>query len=111
MDEPKAAPSPAPPVRRQIVDKIATLLTSAFGLVAALAWNDAVRALFDTYYPRGEGAHLTAIFLYASVVTVVAVVVTLWIGRLAQKVEDLEVRILARTRRAEGRSRGDDAVA
>ncbi len=33
-------------VRKQVRERIAALLTAAFGLVAALAWNGAIRAIF-----------------------------------------------------------------
>lgn len=105
------APEPPRPVRHQIVEKIAALVTSAFGLVAALAWNDAIRALFDQYYPRGETARATALLVYAAVVTAVAVLATVWIGRVAQRLDDLDARLVARTRTARRSRPGDDAVA
>jgi hypothetical protein len=33
-------------MKKAVVDKLAALVTVAFGLVAALAWNDAVKSLF-----------------------------------------------------------------
>jgi len=33
-------------IKQEILDKIAALITAAFGLVAALAWNDAIKLLF-----------------------------------------------------------------
>lgn len=83
------------PVRKQVLDKMATLLTSAFALVAALAWNDAIKQLFAKLLPSQDG-QIVGLFVYAAVVTVVAVLATLWIGRLAQKIEDLEKAISQR---------------
>ncbi|TNE52219.1 MAG: hypothetical protein EP343_02120 [Deltaproteobacteria bacterium] len=71
----------------QILDKMSNLMTSAFGLVAALAWNDAIKALFAKYYAKGEG--IGAQFVYASIVTIVAVVAAVWIGRVAAKVKEV----------------------
>ncbi len=73
-------------MKDQIVEKIATLVAGAFALVAALAWNDAIKKLFEQYYPKGDslGAHMS----YAIFVTVVAVIATVWIGRIAGKKEE-----------------------
>ncbi len=69
-----------------MVDKRSTLVTSAFGLVAALAWNEAIKETFKHYCKKGDG--LTAHILYAAIVTVIAVLVTVWIGYLAGKVKE-----------------------
>lgn len=37
-------------IKHEILDKIAALIAAAFGLVAALAWNDAIKALFREYF-------------------------------------------------------------
>ena len=37
-------------MKAEILDKIAALLTAAFGLVAALAWNGAIRAIFQEVF-------------------------------------------------------------
>lgn len=74
-------------MKEQLIDKMSALITSAFGLVAALAWNDAIKAIFARYYKHGEG--LSAQVIYACIVTVVAVILTIWIGRAAGKIKDL----------------------
>ena len=33
-------------LKQEVMDKISALVTAAFGLVAALAWNDAIKAVF-----------------------------------------------------------------
>ena len=33
-------------MKSEVIERVAALLTAAFGLVAALAWNDAIKALF-----------------------------------------------------------------
>jgi len=49
-------------MKLEILDKIAALVTVAFGLVAALAWNGAIRAIFQHF-------------------TIIAVLVAIWIAR------------------------------
>ena len=67
----------------EILDKIAVLITSAFGLVAALAWNGAIRAIFEAVF--GTADNITAMLVYAVVVTIIAVLVTIWIARAAKR--------------------------
>lgn len=62
---------------------IITLVTTAFGLVAGLAWNDAIQKLIETLV--GTGDALNGLFIYAIVVTIIAVVVTIILARIAAK--------------------------
>ena len=78
-------------MKSEITEKFAALITAAFGLIAALAWNDAIKALFVG--PCGsEGAGILCKlsaggpWVYAAIVTIIAVLATLWIGKISQKV-------------------------
>ena len=70
-------------MKAEILDKIAALLVAAFGLVAALAWNGAIRAIFEAVF--GTADNITAMLVYAVVVTVIAVLVTIWIARAVKR--------------------------
>jgi len=37
-------------MKKEIMEKLIALITTAFGLVAALAWNSAIQAIFAKYY-------------------------------------------------------------
>ncbi|HNQ25708.1 MAG: hypothetical protein BWY93_00642 [Euryarchaeota archaeon ADurb.BinA087] len=63
----------------EVLTQIAALLTAAFGLVAALAWNGAIQALFKQVFGTAES--LNAQLVYAIIVTIIAVLVTIWIAR------------------------------
>ena len=67
----------------EILDKIAALVTAAFGLVAALAWNGAIRAIFERLF--GTADNITAMVIYAVIVTIIAVLVTIWIARALKR--------------------------
>ena len=67
----------------EVIDKIAALITAAFGLVAALAWNGAILAIFQQIF--GDATSVPAMVIYAVVVTIIAVIATIWIGREAAK--------------------------
>ena len=70
-------------MKAEIVDKLAALITAAFGLVAALAWNDTIKAIFKTVF--GAPDTISAMVVYAILVTILAVVVTIQIGKAAGK--------------------------
>ncbi len=77
-------------MRKDIIEKFAALITAAFGLVAALAWNDAIKALFvGPCGSEGAGALCSLSsggpWVYAIIVTLLAVLATLWIGKVADK--------------------------
>lgn len=75
-------------IGREYFKTVATMLTGAFGLVAALAWNDLIKRIIDHYISPGSG--VISQLLYAVLVTIIVVLVTLELGRIAQKVDDKE---------------------
>lgn len=77
MTEPES-PAPRDTLSIQILDKMSALITAAFGFVAALAWNEAIKGLIQLYLPAGSA--LRGQLLYAAIVTVLAVVAGLWIA-------------------------------
>ena len=79
-------------VRTRVAGTISTLMTVAFGLIAALAWNDAIKAIIATLIPKGNG--ITGLLIYAIIVTIVAVVATILIAKALGKPPVQEVRIV-----------------
>ena len=74
--------------KTEVIEKIAALITAAFGLVAALAWNGAIQELFKLIF--GDQSTLVAMLVYAIVVTIIAVLATIWIGRAAARAKGEE---------------------
>lgn len=70
-------------MRSEVLEKMSQLITAAFAFVAALAWNNAVLAIFTEVFGTAEG--IASLLTYAVVVTVVAVLATIWIGRAVQR--------------------------
>lgn len=66
-----------------VIEKLAALITAAFGLVAALAWNTAIQEIFTTVF--GEQSTIPAMLGYAVFVTILAVFFTVWIGFISNK--------------------------
>jgi len=73
-------------IKGEVIEKIAALMTAAFGLIAALAWNGAISSLFaqggPLYFLASYG-----VWAYAILVTIIAVVMTIWIGRVASTIK------------------------
>ncbi len=67
----------------QLLETFASLITAAFGLVAALAWNDAIKSAVALIFDKGN--ELTGYIVYAVVVTILAVIMTLLIARALGK--------------------------
>jgi hypothetical protein len=72
-----------------VLKQILVLATSSFGLVAALAWNNAIQELVTTYIkphlPLGSG--LISLLIYAMFVTIIAVIITINLSTLIEKLE------------------------
>lgn len=62
-----------------------TLIISAVGLVAALAWNTAITKILEEYLLLKPESSVWSWLIYAVIVTLLAVIATLYLGRLAQR--------------------------
>lgn len=72
-----------------VLKQMLTLATSGFGIVAALAWNAAIQELVNTYIkPYIPAAGVISLVLYAILMTVIAVTITLNLSRIIQKIEN-----------------------
>lgn len=71
----------------ELLKELVTLSTSGFGLVAALAWNEAIQSFvkdyIKTFFPAQS--EIISKFLYAIIITAFAVFVTYQLSRLASK--------------------------
>ena len=73
----------------EVLDKFSELITTALGLVAALAWNEAIQQLFTRLFGEAGGA-MAAKFGYAVIITLVVVFATLAVARAAERAKKLE---------------------
>jgi len=76
----------------QVITQMITLATSGFGLVAALAWNEFIKTFIDSYIRPyfGKESGLISQFIYALIVTLIAVLVTLQLSSIKKKMERVE---------------------
>ena len=71
------------PLKVIALDKMAALITAAFGLIAALAWNEAIKAIFKEIF--GEADAIGPLLIYAIVVTIAAVILTILVAMQLSK--------------------------
>ncbi len=74
----------------EIVQQMLTLATSGFSLVAALAWNSFIQEVVNTYVKKFLPANsgVISLAIYACIVTALAVLVTLQLTKLKEKLEN-----------------------
>lgn len=68
---------------RAFIQTMIALASASFGLVAALAWNEAIKA---TLKLLNLSDSLAGLYTYAILATVLAVAVLSFLGRLASKI-------------------------
>lgn len=69
---------------KMILQSMITLASAALGLVAALAWNDAIKETIARLMKSDDS--LTSKYIYAILATLLAVVVIVVLARVAAKV-------------------------
>lgn len=84
----RKVPAPFRKLGREYFKTVTTMLASAFGLVAALAWNDLVKRAIDLYV--APGSDVISQLIYAVIVTTMVVIFTVWAGRIASAFEKEE---------------------
>lgn len=74
-------------LRRELISQSLALLTSGFGVVAALAWNDAIQAFVKEFVePAIPGSGLISKFVYALLITSLIVFITYQLSTMAAKI-------------------------
>ena len=71
-------------IHKELIRQMVALSTAGFGLVAALAWNEAIQAFVKEYIDQyiSAGSGILSRFIYALIITVIAVMVTYQLSRL-----------------------------
>jgi len=73
--------------RRELLKQMVALSTAGFGLVAALAWNEAIQTFVNNYMAKyfEHGPAIISKFLYAMIITIFAVFVTYQLSKLSKE--------------------------
>ena len=73
-------------LQEELISQMVVLSTSGFGLVAALAWNEAIQSFVKEYISKFfPDSLIWSKFVYALIITFFAVFVTYNLSRLAVK--------------------------
>ena len=70
-------------MKKEVLEKVLVLITTAFGLVAALAWNDTIKAIFAHFF--GAPDTVPVMLVYAIMVSIIAVITVIQIGKMAER--------------------------
>ena len=68
-------------LEREVKKRLTTYIGAGLGLVAGLAWNDAIRSLIESLFPKSENTIL-AKFIYALVLTITIVIIIVYLERI-----------------------------
>lgn len=71
-------------LRASIKEKTLGYITAGLGVVAGLAWNDAIKSLIDILIPLDKNK-VGAKFIYALVITIVVVVVSVYLVKILSR--------------------------
>lgn len=74
-------------IQKQMRKKIFSYISAGFGLVAALAWNDAIKTLIQYFFPLDKNG-LLAKFIYAFFVTIILVIISVYLVKLLGQEQD-----------------------
>jgi len=80
---PRMATEHASELKGELRKQITTMITAAFGFVAALSWNDAIKSMINAFIPTQNAWPFMA--LNAVIVTIIAVGVIYLISRSGRK--------------------------
>jgi hypothetical protein len=69
---------------QMILQSLITLASASLGLVAALAWNDAIKATIKKVFETDDS--LAGLYTYAVLATITAVLVVLILTRVAARI-------------------------
>lgn len=78
-------------LRKEVRERTFTYLVAAFGLVAGLAWNEAVKSLIDYFFPLSANT-LFAKFVYAIFITLIVVFATVYLEKVLKSGDESETR-------------------
>ncbi|HAS84584.1 MAG TPA: hypothetical protein DCS23_00710 [Candidatus Yonathbacteria bacterium] len=68
-------------ITNEVRERSMTYIAGGLGIVVGLAWNEAIKSLIDYLYPASSANSISAKFVYAIIITVIVVLVTMYIVR------------------------------
>ena len=75
-------------IHQKVAAQTFTLITTSLGLVAALAWNEAITEYVNIYIkPRfAAGSGVISLFIYALAITIFTVILSYQLNKISEKI-------------------------
>lgn len=89
MDKVKRLKNEKDKIKKAAKKQVLAYITAALGLVAGLAWNEAIKALIEQLFPLGKDT-LLAKFVYAIAITLFVVIIGVYLARMFKKEKEEE---------------------
>ena len=88
-------------INREIRDRTAGYIVTAFGLVAGLAWNNAIQGFIEYFFPANKSGSVWAKFIYAIILTLIVVFISFYVVKLLRG-KDIEKDMEAGAKKKSG---------
>lgn len=75
-------------MKREVRNRTIKYIVAALGLVAGLAWNDAIKACIEFFFPQDQNS-LRAKLAYALTITFIVAILSFYLARLEKKEEQI----------------------
>lgn len=72
---------------QEIAIQTFTLISTVLGLVAALAWNQAITEFINVYIKPffAKGSEVVSLFVYAVIITIITIVIALRMAKVKER--------------------------
>jgi hypothetical protein len=83
-------------VKKEVGRRTFDYVVTAFGLVAGLAWNDAIKSLIEYLFPQNQNG-VKAKLIYAIFITLVMAVVSYYVAKFSREDGKDEKRVIKKS--------------
>lgn len=78
-------------IQAEVRKQILSYMVGAFGMIAGLAWNEAIKSLIEYIFPMSRNTWLAKL-VYAVIITIIIVTVTILVTKFFSKKNSEEVQ-------------------
>lgn len=73
-------------LKSEVREKVVGYISAGLGVIVSLAWNEAIKALIEHLFPLQKDT-ITAKFVYAGIMTLILVLVTVYLVKIFSKLD------------------------
>ena len=78
-------------IQAEVRKQILSYMVGAFGMIAGLAWNEAIKSLIEYVFPMSRNTWLAKL-VYAVIITIIIVSVTIVVTKIFSKKNSEEIQ-------------------